>query len=79
MPSTPTNQAQHTVAVYLPGTPVRVLVNKLEGTEQEAVQAAHLLVQRFAEVAPVRWAHKVVATDLVTDVANPNTDQEISE
>lgn len=75
----PDTHAQHTVAVYLPGTRVRVLVNKLEGTEQEAIHAAHLLVQRFADVAPVRWAHKVVATDLVTEVASPNPDQEISE
>lgn len=62
--------AQHTVAVYLPGTRTRVLVDKLEGTEQEAIRAAHLLVQEFAFVPPVQWAHKVVATDLVTEVAD---------
>lgn len=75
----PSPVPQHTVAVSIPGTTTRVLVDKLEGTEQEAISAAHLLVQEFAFVPPVQWAHKVVATNLVTEVTVPESQQEKPE
>lgn len=66
----------YTVAVWLPGTENRVLVTKLGGPPADAVKEAHQIVQRFTELAPVRWLHKVVATDLITDVMQPSTNQE---
>jgi len=63
----------HTVAVWLPGTQTRVLVTKLSGPPADAIAMAHQIVQRFADVAPVRWLHKVVAIDQITDVMSPET------
>lgn len=68
----------YTVAVWLPGTQARVLVTKLAGPPAEALETARQIVQNFSEVAPVRWLHKVVATDQITDVMTPETEQELA-
>ena len=68
----------YTVAVWLPGTQARVLVTKLAGPPADAVETARQIVQNFAQVAPVRWLHKVVATDQITDVMPPEPEQELA-
>lgn len=60
--------ALHTVAVSLPGTPTRVLVERLQGTTDEARRAAKEAVYGFASAAPKQWATEVVATHSITDV-----------
>lgn len=78
MPQPEATFAVHTVAVYLPGTDTRVLVDQLGGPPAEAIADARRLVQVLAGVPPARWAAKVVATDVITDVMPPDSDKEIS-
>ena len=67
----------HTVAVYLPGTDIRVLVDQLGGTPAEAAADVRGVVRALAAQPPGRWATKVVASDLITDVIPPDSDKEI--
>ncbi len=68
------DDALHTVAVSVPGTRTRVLVERLKGTPAQARRDAKEVVYGFASAAPKRWATKVVATQPITDVLTPNGD-----
>ena len=64
-------KGMHTVAVYLPGTTTRVLVDMVEGTPAQALEFAPRYVQHLASVAPALWRVKVISTLDLTDLGPP--------